>query len=189
MLEYQWRCHFVQHQVRMAPVQLSKKHLTQPDDVKYLGIQLDRKLSWRKHTSTRRKQLELKLRKLYWIIGRKSQLTLENKLLVYKAILKPICTYGVPLWGSASNRNREILERFQSKVLRIITDAPRCVPNVVIKRDLKVLSVRQAVRSCSVTYRHRIDDHHNRLAKHLFQRTHFNRTLKPYYPADRATRF
>jgi len=91
-----------------------------------------RKLTWRKHITTKRKQLDLKLRRLYWIIGRKSQLSLENKLLVYKAILKPIWTYGVQLWGSASNSNIDILERFQSKVLRIITDAPWCVPNTVI---------------------------------------------------------
>jgi hypothetical protein len=64
------------------PVQLNNKKLTQPDEVKYLGIHLDRKLTWRKHISTKRKQLDLKLRKLYWIIGRKSQLSLENKLLV-----------------------------------------------------------------------------------------------------------
>ena len=45
----------------------------------------------------KRKQLDLKLRNLYWIIGRKSQLSLENKLLVYKVILKPIWTYGIQI--------------------------------------------------------------------------------------------
>ena len=119
------------------PVQLNNKQLAQPEDVKYLGIHLDGKLTWRKHISTKRKQLDFKLCKLYWIIGRKSQLSMENILLEYKAILKPIWTDGVQLWGSASNSNIEILERFQSKVLRIITDAPRYVPNVVIKRDFK----------------------------------------------------
>jgi hypothetical protein len=133
--------------------------------------------------------MDLNLRKLHWIIDRKSQVSLENKLLVYKAILKPIWTYGVQLWESASNSNMEILERFQSKVLSIITDAPRYVPNVVIKRDLKVLLVRQEVHNYSVTYRQRLDDHPNRLAKSLFQRTHYNRRLKRYYPADLATRF
>jgi hypothetical protein len=59
------------------------------------------------------------------------------------------------LWGSESNSNIETLERFQSKVLRIITDAQRDVPNAVIKRDLKVLSVRQEARNYSVTYRQR----------------------------------
>jgi len=101
-------------------VQLKNKHLAQPDDVKYLGIHLDRKLTWRKHITL----LDLKLRKLYWITGRKSKLSLGSKLLVYKAILKPIWTYGVQLWGSASNSNIDILERFQSKALRIITEAP-----------------------------------------------------------------
>jgi hypothetical protein len=88
---------------------------------------------------------------------------------VYKTILKPVWTYGVQLWGSASNSNIEILERRQSKVLRIITDAPRYVPNAVIKLDLKVLSVRQAVRNYSVTYRQRFDDHPNRLANLYFE--------------------
>ena len=103
--------------------------------------------------------------------NRKSQLSPVNKLLVSKAILKPIWTYGVQLWGSASSFNSEILERIQSKVLRIITDAPRCVPNAVTKRDLQVLSVRQEVRNYSVTCRHKLDDHPNSLAKSLLQRT------------------
>jgi len=133
--------------------------------------------------------LDLKLRKLYWVIGRKSQLSLVNKLLVYKVLLKPIWTYGVQLCGSASNCILEILERFQSKVLRIITDAPWYVPNAVIKRDLQVLSVRQEVRNCSVTYRQRLDDHPNSLAISLFQRTNYNPRLKRYYPSDLATRF
>jgi hypothetical protein len=73
---------------------------------------------------------------MYWIIGHKSQLSLANKLLVYKAILKPMWTYGIQLWETASNSNIEILKRFQSKVLRIIADAPWYVPSAVIKHDL-----------------------------------------------------
>ena len=53
----------------------------------------------------------------------------------------------------------EILEGFQSKVLRIFTDAPWYLVSAVIKRDLKVLSIRQEVRTYSVTYRQRLDDH------------------------------
>ena len=39
---------------------------------------------------TKRKQLGLKLHRMYWIIGRKAELSLEDKLLIYKTILKPI---------------------------------------------------------------------------------------------------
>jgi len=107
---------------------------------------------------------------------------------VYKTILKPIWTYGIQLWGTASN-NIDILERFQSKVLRIITDAPWYVPNAVIKHDLRVPSVRQEVRTFSVTYHARLEGHPNNLATSLFQQPPHNRRLKRYCPADLATRF
>jgi len=52
---------------------------------------------------------------MYWLLGSKSQLSIENKLLLYKAILKPIWTYGIQLWGIAANSNMEIIQRFQKK--------------------------------------------------------------------------
>jgi hypothetical protein len=106
---------------------------------------------------------------------------------VYKAILKPIWTYGVQLWGTASNSNIDILEIFQSKVLRIITNAPWYVPNTVIRRDLRVPPFRHEVRTFSITYRHRLENHPNRLATSLFSGPAFSRRLKRRYPADLAT--
>ncbi|CAG5000750.1 unnamed protein product [Parnassius apollo] len=96
----------------------------QADYVRYLGLYLDKRLTCQKHIFTKRKQLGIQTRKLYWLIGRKSQLSLENKILLYKAIQKPIWTYGVQLWGTASHSNIEIVQRFQNKALRMITNAP-----------------------------------------------------------------
>jgi len=53
-----------------------------------------------------------------------NNLSIENKFLIYKIILKPIRTYGIPLWGTASNSNIEILQRYQNKILRAIANAP-----------------------------------------------------------------
>jgi len=61
---------------------------------------------------------------MYWLFGSKSQLSTENKLLLYKAILKPIWAYDIELWDTVSNSNIEILQRFQNKFLKIIIDAP-----------------------------------------------------------------
>jgi hypothetical protein len=63
---------------------------------------------------------------------------MSNKLLLYKVILKPIWTYGIQLWGSAFTSNIEILERFQSKALRMIADAPWHVPNVILRQNLQI---------------------------------------------------
>jgi hypothetical protein len=119
------------------PVHMNKVPLPSADHVKYLGLHLDRKLTWHHHIFTKRKQLGLTLTKMYWLLGRNSRLFLPNKLLLYKAILKPIWTYGIQLWGTASTSNIEILERFQSKALRIIVNAPWYVPNNHIHQDLQ----------------------------------------------------
>jgi len=71
----------------------------------------------------KRKQQGLNFQQMYWIL-KKTELSIENKLLIYKTILKPIWTYGIPLWGTASNSNIEILQRYQNKVLRAIVNAP-----------------------------------------------------------------
>jgi hypothetical protein len=97
--------------------------------------------------------------------------------------------YSIQLWGTATNSNINILERFQSKVLRIITDAPGYVPNAVIKHDLQVPSVRQEVWTYSVTYHARFEGHPNDLAISLLQQPPYDCRLKQYYPSDLVTRF
>jgi hypothetical protein len=61
---------------------------------------------------------------------------MENKLLVYKAVIKPIWTYGIELWGRASKSNITIMQRAQSKILITITNAPRYVTNHTLHTDL-----------------------------------------------------
>jgi hypothetical protein len=75
---------------------------------------------------------------MYWILGRKSELSIENKLLVYRTILKPIWTYGITLWGTASNSNIERSQRYQNKALRAAVNARWYMTNKVIHTDLKV---------------------------------------------------
>jgi hypothetical protein len=80
------------------PVHINSVQLPQEGDVKYLGLHLDRRLTWHKHIFAKRKQLGITLTKMYWLLGRKSKLSSSNKPLIYKTILKPIWTYGIKLW-------------------------------------------------------------------------------------------
>jgi hypothetical protein len=56
-------------------------------------------LTWQKHVKTKRQQLNLRLREIFWLLGPKSKLSIENKVLLYKCVIKPIWTYGIQLWG------------------------------------------------------------------------------------------
>ena len=156
--------------------------------VKYLGIYLGERLTWYKHITMKRKQLGIQFQKMVWLMGNKSALSIENKLLLYKSILKPNWTYGIQLWGSASNSNIEILQRFQSKVLRCIVDAPWYVPNVVIQGDLNVNSVKQEIGKFAQKYNGRLSTHPNQLTIDLLDNAG-ERRLKRFRPADLRTRF
>jgi hypothetical protein len=121
-------------------------------------------LTWH-HIFTKRKQLGLTFTKMYWLLRRRSQLSLHNKLL-YKIIFKPIWTYGIQLWSTPSTSNNEILERLQSKTLRMIVDARLYVPNTLIHLDLQLTSVKEEISS---QYSSRLTAHPNNLPPILIE--------------------
>ena len=77
-------------------------------------------------------------KKMYWLIGRNSSLSLHKKLIIYKQILKPVWTYGIQLWGCIKQSNVNIIQRFQNKVLRHMVNAPWYVRNNDLRRNLQV---------------------------------------------------
>jgi hypothetical protein len=170
------------------PVQLNDVQLPSEDQVKYLGFHLDRRLTWRHRILAIRKQLGLTLSKLHWLLGRQSRLSLHNKLLLYKTILKPIWTYGIQLWGTASTSNVEILERFQAKALRQIVNAPWYVSNAVIRRDLCISTVKEEIRRFSSRYSRQLRSHPNEILQPLLTPPDFRR-LRRFQPIDLPIRF
>jgi hypothetical protein len=169
-------------------VYLNGKIIPQETTVKYLGIHLDRRLTWKPHINNKYKQLGLLLQRMYWLIGRKSKLCLTNKLLIYKIILKPIWTYGIPLWGTASQSNIEILQRLQNKILRMVTKAPWYVPNHVLHTDLQIPTIREEITRLSTNYKTKLEVHPNTLTTNLFERPG-QRRLRRYSPLELTTRF
>jgi len=106
------------------PVYMNDTKLPVGNSIKYLRMHLDHKLNWKEHIVKKRKQVALKVKELYWLIGRKSSLSFENKLLLYKCIIKPIWTYGIEIWGCVSKASQAIFQKAQSSILRMMTDAP-----------------------------------------------------------------
>jgi hypothetical protein len=121
---------------------------------------------------------------MYWLLGRKSQLSLSNKLLLYKTILKPIWTYGIQLWGTAPTSNNEILELFQSKALHMIGDASWYVPITLIWRDLQIPSVKEEISRYSSHYSAHLTAHQNDTLPALLEAPEHRRL-----PNDMPTRF
>jgi hypothetical protein len=83
-----------------------------------LQVKLERTHRQKKKTN------RLKTKEIKWLIGKKSHLSKENKLLTYKTVIKPIWSYGIELWGCASKSDIVIMQRTQYKIVRAIGNAP-----------------------------------------------------------------
>ena len=83
-------------------------------------------------------------------------------------IIKPIWTYGRPLWWTATVSHINKIETMQAKILRTIVNAPWHVRNEDIRRDLGIPTVKEAISSYAERYMARIATHPNRPAAITF---------------------
>jgi len=132
---------------------------------------------------TRRFNANLRVKKYYWLIGQTSQLSAENKLLLYKTILKPIWTDGIELWGCSKPSNTKILQAFQTKTLRLFTNAPRYVNNQTLHTDLSIPYSNEVITTAARNSTDRNSNHHNPLTANLYYRPPGNR-LRRHWPED-----
>ena len=92
---------------------------------------------------------------MYWLTSRNSKLSIENKLKIYKAIIKPTWTYGITLWGTSAMSHTNKLESLQSKIPRTIVNAPWYVRNEDIRKDLKIPTVKEEIGRYAEKYKER----------------------------------
>ena len=137
--------------------------------VKYLGVHIDRRLTWSRHIEAKITAMKLKAAQLHWLLGRNSNLSLDNKILLYKSIIKPIWTYDIQLWGTACASNIQKLQRRQSRILRQIVCAPWYIRNDIIHRDLNVPTIQEEIKKYSISYIDKLMVHPNYLARGLLR--------------------
>jgi hypothetical protein len=114
----------INKRIKQKPIYINHHVVPYENTAKYLGMTLDAKLRWKPPVKKKKEELELKYRKMYWLMGRYSALSVYNKFMLYQQVLNPIWAYGIQLWGCTSQSNRKIIQRFQNRVIHGIVDAP-----------------------------------------------------------------
>lgn len=92
--------------------------------IKYLGITLDKRLTFSPHIDQTIKKTKITVRNLYSLLNRKSILSLDKKLLLFKSVIQPIMLYGSPSWGRCAITHIKKLQIQQNKCLKLITNKP-----------------------------------------------------------------
>ena len=87
------------------------------------------------------------------------------------------------LWGCACKSNTAFIQRYQSKILRAIVDAPWYVTNVMIHEHLGTPTVQEVIHARSTKHRIKPETHSNPVL-HPISLDNVVQRLKRRWPAD-----
>ena len=150
------------------PITLNNSTIPHCTQIKYLGLTLDRRLTWGPHLMDKRKKLNSRLhllRPLLW-----SNININNKILIYKCLLRPIW-YGIILWGSAKKSNTQTIQAFQSIFLRIIAKAPWYVRNKSLHDELQIKTIYDTAINFYKRFHGKLPKNRNHLISQLASKT------------------
>lgn len=175
---------FTYQQANWIPIEINSNQVPYANTAKYLGMTLDAKLKWKEHIKKKKDELNIKFRKMYWLLGRNSELSVHNKLLLYRQILKPVWTYGIQLWGCTKKSNAKIIQTFQNKVLRCIVNAPWYIRNDDLHRDLQMEEISEEIKKHAGKHVIRLLQHENIHIQQMMDNPNTQRRLQRTKPLD-----
>ena len=109
------------HRHPIADIRIGGFKVKQVDSAKYLGIIIDRELTFRAHFN----YVMQKMSACFGVLHRLSQYTPSYVLkTVYLAIKYPYLVYGVEVWGGSGDPLLSKLRRLQDRCVRLCSDEP-----------------------------------------------------------------
>ena len=148
---------------------LNNTEIPYSKEVTYLGIQIDNKLTWKKHTQNQTQKALQLYGKLSCLLNKNSNLSLQRKLTIYKQIIRPLLLYGCVTFCQAAKTHKKRMDSLQNRILRIITKAPWYIRNADIRRDLKIETVPEFIKNRQQKFIEKNTNHQNPLIRETFQ--------------------
>jgi hypothetical protein len=101
---------------------LYNQPIPETDTTKYLGLTIDKNLTFQKHIQQTIAKANTVRKKLHPLLNKKSKLNINTKTKIYKIYIRPIITYGCQIWSIANETNLKKLRTFENRILRDILD-------------------------------------------------------------------
>lgn len=113
--------------------------------VKYLGVILDKKLTFKEHIYHIKSKVSLATKILYPLINRKSDLNRENKLIIMKVVFQALMLYACPVWGSCAKTHIQTLQVAQNKLLKMMLNHPWYYSTAILHTEANISFVNDRI--------------------------------------------
>lgn len=157
--------------------------------VKYLGIYLDSKLLFKHHIDySINKAKGISFSSLYCLLNRKSVVSIDSKVRVYKTYIRPVLTYGCQIFINAAKCHLSKLQLLQNKILRMIlnTDWSDFVSTSAIHDSTNVPLMNEFIGRITDNFYSRISYHPNNLFSSLGNYTSDSLTFRVKHKLPKA---
>lgn len=135
------------------------------DNAKYLGVILDKKLTFKNHIDETRKKCIRITRALWPLLNKRSSLNLKNKNLIYKSIIRPSLIYACPVWYKAARTHLKKLQILQNKCLKIIYNKPWRFPTDTLHNECSYIKLDEFIKRFTENFYTKIENSSYQLIK------------------------
>lgn len=105
-------------------IQLATTEINWENEIKYLGLIIDKKITFKNHCQYSNEKAQKYIRILYPLINRKSHLNIHNKRLIINCIFRPMLLYAGEIWGETAATHIKSIQITQNKLLKLIYNLP-----------------------------------------------------------------
>ncbi|XP_059477948.1 uncharacterized protein LOC132198144 [Neocloeon triangulifer] len=109
-------------------IKVNDKKIQQTDQMKYLGVQMDSKMTGRQHFEEQAEKGRKRLRLLQRTAGSSWGAKIDTLALTYKTYVRPVLEYGTEIFPAASQPISSLLDKVQNQALRLITGGVKTTP-------------------------------------------------------------
>ena len=99
-------------------ISINNHIISKVDNLKYLGVVLDNKLTWNSHIAQVKKQIPQACGALTRL---RHYLPINYLITVYYSLVVSHLQYGISSWGSASTYLLKTIKTMQNEIIRLIT--------------------------------------------------------------------
>ena len=142
---------------------LDNQQITWLNEVKYLGVTLDSKLTFKQHID----KTITKSGKIISFLNRQSRLNQANKIFLYKSIFQPILLYGSAIWGNCASCHLHRLQRTQNRILKICLNKNWRYSTMRLHNEAFVQTISNKIATIQLRFSDRCNQSNNPLITEL----------------------
>ena len=137
------------------------------NSVKYLGLTLDKRLTYKNHFVTNNLACEKIIKMLYSLLNSKSKLTPENKKLIYLMVIRSKLLYGSPIWANCAKIYKKKLQVIQNRCLKLIYGLPKRFSTIELHQKANLPTIETFMNHINLKFRLKLSSIPNPIVQNL----------------------